>query len=97
MYQSLFDNFFSETHFSPMRTIYVISDSQLEDIKLQQRKEELKNLESSRKSLEKNYQSRLKIIDEREHELHEELKILASGKNTSKSPAEVSKECAAKT
>ena len=60
-----------------MRTVYVISDSQLDEIKRTQRKEELDNLEASRKKLEKTYQSRIRIIDEREHELQEELKVLA--------------------
>ncbi len=68
-----------------MRTIYVVSDSQLEEIKLKQRQEELDNLEASRKRLEENYQSRIKIINEREHELQEELKALApSEKETGK-------------
>ena len=77
MYTSLFENVFSDSFFSPMRTVYVISDSQLEEIKRKQRQEELDNLEASRKRLEENYQSRIKIIDEREHELQEELKELA--------------------
>ncbi len=60
-----------------MRTVYVVSDSQLEQIKLKQRQEELENLEISRTRLEKHYQSRIKIMNEREHELQEELKSLA--------------------
>ena len=77
MYTSLFDAVFADSFFSPMRTVYVVSDSQLEEIKLKQRQEELDNLEASRKRLEENYQSRIKIIDERKHELQEELKALA--------------------
>ena len=77
MYTSLFDTLFDDSFFSPMRTVYVVSDSQLAEIKLKQRQEELDNLEASRKRLEDNYQSRIKIIDEREHELEEELKALA--------------------
>ena len=60
--------------------VYVVSDSQLEEIKRKERQMELDNLESSRKRLEKVYQSRIKIIDEREHELQEELKALAPEK-----------------
>ena len=78
MYTSLFDNVFADSFFSPIRTVYVVSDSQLDEIKRKQRQEELDNLESSRKRLEANYQSRIKIIDEREHELQEELKALSS-------------------
>ena len=77
MYTSLFDTIFADSFFSPMRTVYVVSDSQLEEIKRKQRQEELDNLEASRKKLEETYQSRIKIIDEREHELQEELKALA--------------------
>ena len=77
MYASLFDAFVADSFLSPMRTVYVVSDSQLEDIKRNQRQQELDNLETSRKRLEETYQSRIKIIDEREHELQEELKALA--------------------
>ena len=77
MYSSLFDVVFADSFFSPMRTVYVVSDSQLEEIKRKQQQEELDNLEASRKRLEETYQSRIKIIDEREHELQEELKSLA--------------------
>ena len=77
MYTSLFDTIFADSFCSPMRTVYVVSDSQLDEIKRKQRQEELENLEASRKRLEETYQSRLKIIDEREHELQQELKELA--------------------
>ena len=77
MYTSLFDTLVADSFFSPMRSVYVVSDSQLEEIKHKQRQEELDNLEASRKRLEENYQSRIKIIDEREHELQEELRALA--------------------
>ena len=97
MYTSLLDPVFADSFFSPMRTVYVVSDSQLEEIKRKQRQEELDNLEASRKRLEENYQSRIKIIDEREHELQEELKALApaSGKKT-KPAAEETEKCAVK-
>ncbi len=81
MYASLFDNFFADSLFAPMRTIYVVSDSQLEELKRKQRQEELDNLKVSRKRLEETYQSRLKIIDERENELQEELKALGPAQN----------------
>ncbi len=80
MYTSLFDSFFSDSFFSPMRTVYVVSDSQLEEIKLKQREEELNSVEASRKKLEESYHSRIKILDEREQELQEEIKTLAPGK-----------------
>ena len=76
MYTSLFDKVLFDSFFSPMRTVYVVSDSQLEELKKKQNQEELDNLAESRKRLEANYQSRIKILDEREHELQEELKAL---------------------
>ena len=77
-----------------MRTVYVVSDSQLEEIKHKQRQEELDNLEASRKRLEENYQSRIKILDERQHELQEELKALVPAESKTKLPAEETEKCA---
>ena len=77
----MYSTFVADSFFGPMRTVYVVSDSQLDEIKLKQRQEELDNLEESRKRLEANYQSRIKIIDEREHELQEELKALMPAEN----------------
>ena len=84
MYSSLFDTVFADSFFTPMRTVYVVSDSQLEEIKRNQRQEELDNIEASRKRLEENYQFRVKVLEEREHELQEEIKALV--------PAEKEKE-----
>ena len=80
MYSSLFDAVFADSFFSPMRTVYVVSDTQLEDIKRNKREEELENIEASRKRLEESYQARVKVLDDREHELQEEIKALAPAK-----------------
>ena len=80
MYSSLFDYVFADSFFSPMRTVYVVSDSQLEEIKRNQREEELENIEASRKRLEENYHARVKVLADREVELQEELKALAPAK-----------------
>ncbi len=80
MYSSLFDTVFADSFFSPMRTVYVVSDSQLEEIKRNQREEELENIETSRKRLEESYQARVKVLDKREHELQEEIKALDPAK-----------------
>ena len=80
MYSSLFDTVFADSFFTPMRTVYVVSDSQLEEIKRNQRQEELDNIEASRKRLEESYQSRVKVLAEREHELQEEIKALSPAK-----------------
>ena len=74
----------------------MVSDSQLEEIKLKQRQEELDNLEASRKRLEETYQSRIKIIDEREHELQEELKSLAPAEKKPELSTEETEKCAVK-
>ena len=84
MYSSLFDSVFADSFFSPMRTVYVVSDSQLEEIKRKQHQEELDKIETSRKRVEESYQARVKVLDDREHELQEEIKALA--------PAEKKKE-----
>ena len=94
MYTSLFDTLVADSFFSPMRTVYVVSDSQLEEIKHKQRQEELDNLEASRKRLEENYQSRIKILDERQHELQEELKALVQAEKTTELPTEETEKCA---
>ena len=80
MYSSLFDLVLADSFFSPMRSVYVVSDSQLEKIKRNQREEELENIEISRKRLEESYQARVKVLDDREHELEEEIKALAPAK-----------------
>ncbi len=80
MYYSLFDAVFSDSFLSPMRTVYVVSDSQLEELKRKQHQEELDNIETSRMRLEENYQARVKVLTDREVELQEELKALAPAK-----------------
>tara|TARA_Y100001968_G_scaffold317203_1_gene345937 strand:+ start:328 stop:615 length:288 start_codon:yes stop_codon:yes gene_type:complete len=77
MHSSLFDALFADSFFPPMRTVYVVSDSQLKEIKRNQREEELEKIEASRKRLEQSYQARAKVLDQREHELQEEIKALA--------------------
>ena len=87
MYSSLFDAVFSDSFLSPMRTVYVVSDSQFEELKRKQHQEELDNIEASRKRLEENYQARVKVLSDREVELQEELKALAPvKKNIEKLP-----------
>ena len=80
MNSSLFDAVFADSFFSPMRTVYVVSDSQLEEIKRNKREKELENIEASRKVLEESYQARVKVLDAREHELQEEIEALAPAK-----------------
>ncbi len=63
-----------------MRTVYIVSDSQLEELKRKQHQEELDNLGDQRKHWEEVYQARIKVLDEREHELKDELKVLSPAK-----------------
>ena len=80
MYSSLLDAVFSDSFLSPTRTVYVVSDSQLEELKRKQHQEELDNTAASRKRLEESYQTRVKVLADREVELKEELKALAPAK-----------------
>ena len=80
MYSSLFDAVLSDFFFTSHRIVYVVSDSQLEELKRKQHQEELDNIEASRKRLESNYQARVKVLADREVELQEELKALAPAK-----------------
>ena len=58
----------------------MFSYSQLEELKLNQRQEELDNIEYSRKRLEENYPARIKVLDERQNELKDELKTFSPTK-----------------
>ena len=58
----------------------MVSDSQLEELKRNQRQEELDDIEDSRKRLEESYQARIKVLDERQNEIKEELKALSPKK-----------------
>ena len=80
MFTSPFDTFFSDSLIAPARTVYVVSDSQLEELKRNQRQEELDNIEDSRKRLEESFHARIKVLDERQNELKEELKALSPTK-----------------
>ena len=74
----------------------MVSDSQLEEIKRNQRQHELDDLEASRKRLEETYRSRIKIIDEREHELQEELKALGPAEKKTELTDKETEKCAVK-
>ena len=59
-----------------MKTDCVVSHSQLEELKRKEHHDEFDNIETCRKRLEENYQARVKVLEEREQELHEELKAI---------------------
>ena len=74
------DTFFCLCLISPIRGVYVVSDTQLEEFKRNQRQEELDNIEDYRKRLEESYQVRIKVLDERQNEIKEELKACSHTK-----------------
>ena len=80
MYTSLFDTFFSDSLIPPTRTVYVVSYRQLEELMRNKRQDELDNIEDSRKRLEESYQARIKVLDERQNEIKDELKALSPTK-----------------
>ena len=74
---SMFDLLF-ET--SPYRSVYVISDSEMKELKKNQHQEELDEITTQRKRLEDAFKSQLKHLEEREKEVKNELKLLAGSK-----------------
>ena len=73
MYSSLLNSEFNDFTFNPMSTVYVLSDSQLEELNRKHQQVELDNLKYSRKRLEEVYQSRIKFINKRQKELKNNL------------------------
>ena len=69
MFPSLAYSALADSFYRPMRTVYVISDSQLEEMKRKQHQEELDSV-----------QAQIKILNEREGELKKELKALTAAK-----------------
>ena len=80
MNYSLLEAVFVDYFFCPMRTVYLVSNSQLWEIKPNQREEELESIKDSLKRLRKNYQSQVKVLDEGKQELQEEFKALTPAK-----------------
>ena len=78
MYTSLFDSFFPS-----VRTVYVVSDSQLADLKKRQAEEELVSLNSQRESLDKAYAARVELIDARVQEVSQQIAAIAPAKEES--------------
>jgi len=52
----------------------VVFDSQLEELKSNQRQEEIDDIDDSRKRLEDSYQVRIKVLNQRQNEIKNELK-----------------------
>ena len=74
---SMFDLLFETPSYRP---VYVISDSEMKELKKNQHQEELDEITTQRKRLEDAFNSQLKHLDEREKEVKNELKLLSGTK-----------------
>tara|TARA_B100000965_G_scaffold45127_1_gene33041 strand:- start:960 stop:1169 length:210 start_codon:yes stop_codon:yes gene_type:complete len=69
----MFDLFFDSPSYTP---VYVISDSEMKELKKTQHKEELNEIENQKKRLEEAYKAQVKHLEERQKELKLELKTI---------------------
>ena len=70
---SMFDLFFDTPSYSP---VYVISDSEMNELLRTQNQEELDGIINQKKRLEEAYKDQVKHLEEREKELKNELKTI---------------------
>ena len=75
---SMFDLLFETPSYRP---VYVISDSEMKELKKNRHQEELDEITTQRKRLEDAFNSQLKHLEEREKEVKNELKLLSGTKN----------------
>jgi hypothetical protein len=62
------------------REVYVISDSEMKELKKNQRQEALDEINNQRIRLEDAFKAQLKHLEEREKEIKKELKVLSASK-----------------
>ena len=75
---SMFDLLFETPSY---RQVYVISDSELKELKKNQHQEELDEITKQKVKLEDAFKAQLKHLEEREKEVKKELKLLSASKN----------------
>ena len=75
---SMFDLLFENPSY---RSVYVISDSEMKELKKNQHQEELDEIKNQKAKLEDAFKSQLKHLEQREKEVKKELKILSASKN----------------
>ena len=75
---SMFDILFETPSYRP---IYVISDSEMKELKKNQHQEELDEISKQKVNLEEAFKAQLKHLEEREKEVKRELKLLSASKN----------------
>ena len=70
---SMFDLLFDAPSYRP---VYVISDSEMKELKKMQHQDELNGIINQKKKLEEAYKAQLNHLEEREKELKKELKAI---------------------
>ena len=75
---SMFDLLFETPSYRP---VYVISDSEMKELKKNQNQEELDKITNQKVRLEDAFKTQLKHLEEREKEVKRELKLLSASKN----------------
>ena len=74
---SMFDLLFETPSY---RQVYVISDSEMKELKRNQHQEELDEITTQKVRLEDAFKAQIKHLEEREKELKKKLKVLSSKK-----------------
>ena len=70
---SMFDLLFDSPSYRP---VYVISDSEMKELKKTQTQDELNGIINQKRNLEEAYNAQIKHLEEREKELKKELKAI---------------------
>ena len=74
---SMFDLLFDAPSYRP---VYVISDSEMKELKKTQHQDELNEIINQKRNLEEAYKAQLKHLEEREKELKKELIAIGPSK-----------------
>ncbi len=75
---SMFDLLFEIPSY---RQVYVISDSEMKELKKNQHQEELDEITTQKVRLEDAFKAQIKHLEDREKEVKKELKVLSASKN----------------
>ncbi len=75
---SIFDLLFETPSYS---SVYVISDSEMKELRKNQHQEVLDEITTQKVRLEDAFKAQLKHLEEREKEVKKELKVLSASKN----------------
>ena len=75
---SMYDLLFETPSYRP---VYVISDSEMRELKKSQHQEELDEITKQKVRLQDAFKAQIKHLEEREKEVKKELKVLSASKN----------------